>query len=98
MSHSLDHLHTGVGSFLDESFEDRISRLYVPKWVSYERGNEALARMEHLLHHPPSGRMPCMLLYGDSDIGQRMYSIRFSIIDCLYITLHYRHGTSFQMQ
>lgn len=77
MSHSLDHLHTGVWSFLDESFEDRISRLYVPKWVSYERGNEALARMEHLLHHPPSGRMPCMLLYGDSDIGKTMIVEKF---------------------
>jgi len=25
--------------------------------------------MEHLLRHPPCGRMPSMLLYGDSDSG-----------------------------
>ena len=36
----------------------------MPKWVSYEGASEALARMEHLLRHPPCGRMPSMLLYG----------------------------------
>jgi hypothetical protein len=76
-SHSLDHLHTGVWSFLDESREDRITRLYAPKWVPYERGNEALARMEHLMRHPPSGRMPCMLLHGDSNIGKTMIVEKF---------------------
>ena len=77
MPHSLDHLHTGVWSFLDEPEEERIARLYLPKWVSYARGSEALARMEHLLRYPPSGRMPCMLLYGDSDIGKTMIVEKF---------------------
>lgn len=78
MPHSLDHLHTGVWSFLDEPEEERITRLYLPKWVSYARGNEALARMEHLLRYPPSGRMPCMLLHGDSDIGKTIELSRSS--------------------
>ena len=69
MPQAFDHLHTGVWSFLDESQEDRITRLYMPKWVSYAGASEALARMEHLLRHPPCGRMPSMLLYGDSDSG-----------------------------
>ena len=68
MTQTFDHLFSGVWSYLDESQEDRITRLYMPKWVSYDRANEALARMGHLLRHPPSGRMPSMLLYGDSDI------------------------------
>ena len=49
----------------------------MPKWVSYARANEALARMEHLLRHPPCGRMPSMLLYGDSDIGKTMVVDKF---------------------
>lgn len=77
MTPKFDHLHTGVWSFLDESQEGRITRLYMPKWVSYARANEALARMEHLLRHPPCGRMPSMLLYGDSDIGKTMIIDKF---------------------
>ncbi len=70
MTQAFDHLHTGVWSFLDESQEGRITRLYMPKWVSY-------ARVEHLLRHPPCGRMPSMLLYGDSDIGKTMVVDKF---------------------
>ena len=77
MANSLDHLHTGVWSFLDCSADERISRLYAPKWVGHARGNEALARMEHLISHPPSGRMPCMLLHGDSNIGKTMIVEKF---------------------
>lgn len=62
MANGLEHLHIGVWSYLDGSVDERVSRLYAPKWVAYSRGNQALARMEHLLNHPPSGRMPCMLL------------------------------------
>lgn len=77
MANSLEHLHVGVWSYLDESPQARINRLYAPKWVSYPRGNEALARMSHLLNHPPSGRMPCMLLHGDSNIGKTMIVEKF---------------------
>ena len=77
MTDNLDHLHGGVWSFLDEPLEDRITRLYMPKWVSYAGANEALARMEFLLRHPPCGRMPSMLLYGDSDIGKTMIVDKF---------------------
>jgi hypothetical protein len=74
---SLDHLHHGVWSYVDEPLQDRVTRLYMPKWVSYGRGDEALARMRHLLAHPPCGRMPSMLLYGDSDIGKTMIIEKF---------------------
>ncbi|ABM40101.1 TniB family NTP-binding protein [Polaromonas naphthalenivorans] len=77
MTPNLDHLHTGVWSFLEDSTEERVTRLYSPKWVAYARGNEALARMGHLLNHPPSGRMPCMLLHGDSNIGKNMIVEKF---------------------
>jgi GTPase SAR1 family protein len=30
-----------------------------------------------MLKHPPSGRMPCMLLYGDSNIGKTMIVEKF---------------------
>ena len=77
MPGTLDHLHPGVQPFVDEPADSRIRRLYMPKWVAYARGDEALARMEHLLAHPPCGRMPSMLLYGDSDIGKTMIVEKF---------------------
>ena len=77
MPESFDHLQPGVWSFLDESQEARITRLNMPKWVSSARASEALARMEHLLHHPPCGRMPSMLLYEDGDIGKTMVVDKF---------------------
>ena len=49
----------------------------MPKWVSYAGASEALARMEHLLRYPRCGRMPSMLLYGDSDIGKTMIVDKF---------------------
>lgn len=73
----LDHLHPGVWSYIDVSSSERIHRLYMPKWVSYALGDEALARMEHLLDHPPCGRMPSMLLYGDSNMGKTMVMEKF---------------------
>ena len=73
----LSHLETGVWSYLDEPEERRINRLYMPKWVSYPHASEALARMEHLLRYPACGRMPSMLLYGDSDIGKTMIVEKF---------------------
>ena len=77
MANGLEHLHVGVWSYLEGSIEERVTRLYAPKWVGYARGNEALARLDHLLTHPPSGRMPCMLLYGDSNIGKTMIVEKF---------------------
>ena len=82
MPQTFDHLHTGVWSFLDESLENRITRLYLPKWVSYEGASEALARMEHRLRHPPCGRMPSMLLYSDSDIGKTMMHCSGGVLRC----------------
>lgn len=45
MAQTFDHLHTGVWSFLDESQDERITRLYMPKLVSYAGASEALAKM-----------------------------------------------------
>jgi hypothetical protein len=77
VAQTFDHLHAGVWSLLDESEDERITQLYKPKWVSYAGASEALARMEHLLRYPAFGRMPSMLLYGDSDIGKTMIVDKF---------------------
>jgi hypothetical protein len=77
MAKSLEHLHIGVWSCLDGSIDERVSRLYAPKWVAYFRGDQALARIEHLIDHPPSGRMPCILLHGDSNNGKPMIVEKF---------------------
>ncbi len=59
MTPNLNRLHAGVWSFLEDSTEERVTRLYSPKWVAYARGNEALARMGHLTRTiRPAGACP----------------------------------------
>ena len=60
MAQTFDHLRTGVWSFLDESQEERITPLYMPKWVSYAGASEALAGMEHLLRYRSPSQCPGM--------------------------------------
>jgi hypothetical protein len=72
MNEELAHLDPRVWSYFDDSVEDRIRACYLPRWIRYPRGDEALARLTHLLAHPPCPRMPCLLIYGDSGIGKTM--------------------------
>ncbi len=77
MNEEFSHLNHGVWSFLDDPDHERIRRCRSPLWVNYPRAGEALSRLDYLLDYPPRARMPCMLLFGDSDIGKSMIIEKF---------------------
>src|ERR1039457_4602142 len=64
MNH-LNHLIPAAAAELDRPVEERISRLRRPFWIGYTRAQTILEKIEHLLGHPGTHRMPSLLLAGD---------------------------------
>ncbi|MFM0109400.1 TniB family NTP-binding protein, partial [Paraburkholderia rhynchosiae] len=40
------------------------------RWIDYPRATQALQQLERLYETPRRDRTPCLLLHGDSNIGQ----------------------------
>jgi Bacterial TniB protein len=55
---------------LEGSAEERISYVRTLPRVGYTLAEEALARLEALLAHPPVSRMPNLLLFGETNNGK----------------------------
>jgi replication-associated recombination protein RarA len=70
VNNSYDHL---AAECRDEARLDtpgRIRAILTERWINYPRAAFALQRLEHLLHHPPRDRMPCLLLFGATGMGK----------------------------
>ena len=76
MNH-LNHLIPAAAAELDRPVEERISRLRRPFWIGYTRAQTILEKIEHLLGHPGTHRMPSLLLAGDTNNGKTMLIRRF---------------------
>ncbi|MDO9010362.1 MAG: TniB family NTP-binding protein [Gallionella sp.] len=50
--------------------EERIRHILEDRWVGYTRANEIIAKLEDLLDHPKVGRMPNMLIIGNTNNGK----------------------------
>ena len=55
----------------------RIRHVQSPTWIGYTRANRILERMEDLLTHPPTTRMPNLLIVGESGNGKTHLLARF---------------------
>ena len=55
----------------------RIQSLLRDRWIDYPRATQALESLERLLATPRRERMPCLLLYGDSNIGKTQIIAKF---------------------
>ncbi len=55
----------------------RIRRVRGPRWIGYPRAKQILTKLEELLSHPPSHRMPNLLIVGDTNNGKTMLVNRF---------------------
>ncbi|OXC74252.1 TniB family NTP-binding protein [Caballeronia sordidicola] len=55
----------------------RIQSLLRDRWIDYPRATQALESLERLLATPRRERMPCLLLYGDSNIGNTQIIAKF---------------------
>lgn len=55
----------------------RIERIRTPRWIGYTRAQALLAKLEELLTHPKTHRMPNLLIVGDTNAGKTMIANRF---------------------
>lgn len=60
-----------------KSPEERLNFMLTPKWFAYEDAELILERMEQLLAHPPTHRMPGMQILGDSNNGKTALGLEF---------------------
>ncbi|MEW8458374.1 MAG: TniB family NTP-binding protein [Candidatus Thiodiazotropha sp.] len=78
MSESASHLLPKVAAYLEQPDEKRIEYIRSPRWIGYPRAQTILDRLETLLTHPKSHRMPNLLIVGDTNNGKSMLVNRFS--------------------
>ncbi|MFH1495069.1 MAG: TniB family NTP-binding protein [Pseudomonadota bacterium] len=71
------HLNESTLKLLALSDAERIERIRSPRWIGYPRAKEILAKLEDLLIHPKSHRMPNLLIIGDTNNGKTMLARRF---------------------
>ncbi len=74
----MEHLHDSTKRLLGLPDNDRIKAIEEQKWVGYPRASEILNRLTELLHHPPSHRMPNLLLVGETNNGKTAILNRFT--------------------
>lgn len=71
------HLLPKAATYLDRPDAERIAYIRSPRWIGYPRAQETLDRLETLLSHPKSHRMPNLLIIGDTNNGKTMLVQRF---------------------
>lgn len=64
------HLHPSILKLLELPNKERQQAILADKWIPYPRAQQALAQMGALVDHPPSHRMPNLLLVGDTNNGK----------------------------
>ncbi|MGO4155423.1 TniB family NTP-binding protein [Cupriavidus sp. YAF13] len=77
MSASLTHLLPEVRSLAKSDDNVRILALARDRWIDYPRATQAFELLDRLVKIPPRQRMPCVLLYGESNIGKTQVIAKF---------------------
>lgn len=73
----MDHLNLATRPLLDHPNAKRIRDLAVSPIIGYPLAKKAIDRMEDLLVHPPTHRMPNLLLVGSTNNGKTVIADRF---------------------
>ncbi|MCB1765988.1 MAG: TniB family NTP-binding protein [Candidatus Competibacteraceae bacterium] len=71
------HLNTAARAALDLPSATRIDRIRSPRWIGYTRAKQLLDKLDDLLTHPKTHRMPNLLIVGDTNAGKTMLANRF---------------------
>lgn len=71
------HLSKSAQEALLLSAEDRVQKIRSERWIGYPGAQAILMRMEDLLFHPRTHRMPNLLIVGDTNNGKTMLAQRF---------------------
>lgn len=73
----LAHLLPEVQTIAASPTADRITYMRRPKWFGYEAAEAIFTRLEDLLSHPPSHRMPGLQILGESNSGKTAIGLEF---------------------
>jgi hypothetical protein len=73
----LSHLGTEAKRLATRPDAERLQAMRRDRWIDYARANTVLRELERLYETPPRERMPCMLLYGESNIGKTLITRKF---------------------
>jgi len=71
------HLHATAREVLDLSAAERIDYIRRPRWIGYTRAKQLLDKLDDLLTHPKTHRMPNLLIVGNTHAGKTMLANRF---------------------
>ncbi len=71
------HLKAAACAALDLPAAERIERMRRPRWIGYTRAKQLLDKLDDLLTHPKTHRMPNLLIVGDTNAGKTMLANRF---------------------
>src|SRR5215510_11021322 len=71
------HLNAAARAALALPPAARIDRIRGPRWIGYPRAKQLLDKLDELLTHPKTHRMPNLLIVGDTNAGKTMLANRF---------------------
>ncbi len=77
MVEAVAHLSENAQAALELSVEERLDRIRRPRWIGYTRAKKLLDKLDDLLTHPKTHRMPNLLIVGDTNAGKTMLANRF---------------------
>lgn len=77
MSENLEHLNEAARAAINLPLDERLKSLRQVRWITYSRAKEILTRLEDLLLYPPTHRMPCALVVGETNNGKTAIMHRF---------------------
>ncbi|OGX91499.1 TniB family NTP-binding protein [Hymenobacter coccineus] len=72
------HLHPDIAKLLELPDRERQRAVLATKWIPYTRARHIAGKMDDLLHHPASHRMPNLLVVGDTNNGKSLILQRFA--------------------
>jgi type II secretory pathway predicted ATPase ExeA len=76
----MSRLHPEIEKILTASDEERIRKIEDSKWIGYSRAKKIMDKLDDLLNHPKTLRMPNLLLVGDTNNGKTILVNRFNTI------------------
>lgn len=73
----MNHLNKSTQIIASMNGDVRIEKVLAEKWIGYTRATKILSKLEALLHHPRTHRMPNLLLLGPTNNGKTLLLSKF---------------------
>jgi Bacterial TniB protein len=92
----LSHLQPAHRTYALLANAERVDWIRQERWINYTRAEQVLVRLGELLRYPPRHRMPALLLFGATGMGNlrqrvrvlaRQLEVRMLVIDEIHAML-----------